>query len=465
MYLITNAMKNLARNFGRNVLVAAVTLAVVISAVVTLTINNAAAKIIEDVRLDVGSRVEIKQDLITMLQSGLSASDRSFITIGDFIAYSESDYLRETIFNAEMLGWSDTFFAVGDDLLGTGTRTNDSGEEVLVETCKLIGSSDPGSMADFGVLREIMPGGRMFDAPNECIISEDIAAINGVTVGDSIHISGAYAHDKAFDLEVVGIYSDGTDEYTDFFLEMYGLFSYNRRNEVITSFETVMSAGWDTNAGLDMKTEYYLKDPDDLPKFDAEARAKGLPYTYDVSINQAAYDKVVGPLAGMKATSATFMAVSLALGAAVLALVSLLAIRERKYEVGVLRAMGLGKAKVAIGILAEAVIVAALCLAIGLAAGGAASQPVADGMMAGRLAEAEEADADKRNLFISAGGQTQVGDGSSGYAPVSDIQVELGAGTLRQIAAVTLALAALSGAVGVATMTKYEPLKILRERN
>ena len=41
MYIISNAIKNLIRNKGRNILIAAVTLAIIVSAVVTLTINNA----------------------------------------------------------------------------------------------------------------------------------------------------------------------------------------------------------------------------------------------------------------------------------------------------------------------------------------------------------------------------------------------------------------------------------------
>lgn len=64
MYLITNAMKNFVRNKGRNILIAAVMLAIIMSTVAGLTINNASAKVIDNIRLDLGSKVEISQDLI-----------------------------------------------------------------------------------------------------------------------------------------------------------------------------------------------------------------------------------------------------------------------------------------------------------------------------------------------------------------------------------------------------------------
>jgi len=465
MYILKNAVKNLGRNKGRNILIAAITLAIIISTVVTLTINNASARVIDDIRLDLGSRVEIRQDFLEMRAAGFDArQDLQHISIDNFIAFSESEYLRHTIFNVEMYAWSDTFFAVDDDFRGAATRTNDDGSVVYVETMKLVATSEPEALADFGTLREITDG-RMFEGLNEAIISEDIARLNGVSVGDVIELQGAYAEDITYRLTVVGIYSDFTEEYTHFFLAMHGRFADNRRNEVITSFETMMAAGWETNAGLDMRTEYFLRDPDYLAAFEAEVRALGLPITYNVSINQAAFDRVTGPLSGMRNASVTFMIVILVLGAITLALLSFMAVRERKYEVGVLRAMGMERSKVAFGMLSEAVVIAALCLVLGLGVGSAIAQPVANGILEGQVATAEQVESPMAGRALFAGGQAQIGDGTEGYVPVSEIQLSLGADVIAQIIILTLGLAALSGVIGVIVITQYEPLKILRERN
>ena len=58
----------------------------------------------------------------------------------------------------------------------------------------------------------------------------------------------------------------------------------------------------------------------------------------------------------------------------------------------------------------------------------------------------------------------QTNDTAAGYVPESEIQVSLGPDTLVQIIILTLALAALSGTIGVVIITKYEPLKILSKR-
>jgi len=466
MYLIVNAMKNLLRNKGRNILIAAVTLAIVISTVVTLTINNAAAKIIEDTRLDIGSKVTIEQDLMKLRQSGEGAGGRVYIGIEDYLMYAESDYLQHAIFNAEIPMYpSDfNFYAVDDADKGANTFEKDDGTTAYMPTTLLRGTTDPDSMAYFGKERSIVEG-RIFANLNECIISSDLAELNGLSVGDKLDVESVFGKTEVvkYELAIVGIYSDETEPYGSF---NWGSMPYiNKRNEIITSYDTVMAQNFITDEGLDFKAEYYLRDPDDLSKFEAEVRAKGLTDAYDVSINQAAYDKVTGPLAGMKGVSMTYMVTILVLGAIALILISFLAIRERKYEVGVLRAMGLEKVKIAFGILTEALMIAMVCLAIGLGAGSAVAQPVADGILGGKVAAAEKDASQAGNKFISAGGKTQVNGGANDYKAISEIQVELGKDTIVQLIVITLALAALSGAIGIVAITRYEPLRMLRERN
>ena len=467
MYLFTNAIKNLGRNKGRNILIAAITLAIIISTVVTLTINNAASRIVDDIRLDLGSRVSIRQDFIEMRQAGLDArTDMQHLPLTDFVAFANSPYLRHTTFQADVLAWSDTVIAIDDPAMGANTRVLDNGDIMYTETLRLVTISDSNLLPDFGTLRHIVDG-RMFEGINEAIISQELAMFNGISVGDTIPLIGAFATDRAFSLTVVGIYSDETEDYLNPWMLMFGSFpAENRRNEIITSFDTLIASGWETNLGLDIDFHYFLADPSNIGNFEAEVRAMGLPVTYTVDINRAAFDRVTGPLAGMSSAAVTFMVVVLVLGAITLALVSYMAVRERKYEVGVLRAMGMEKGKVAFGIIAESVMIAAVCLVIGLGVGSAMAQPIADGILDGRVAEADAAAGDSpmagRALF--AGGQAQIGDGTEGYAPVSEIQLNLGTDVIVQIILITLALAALTGIIGVVIITKYEPLKILRER-
>lgn len=464
MYLLANALKNLLRNKGRNILIATVTLAIIISTVVTLTIANASAKIIEDMRLQMGSKVNISLDLMAQYQSGQGAGNNTALSINDYLSYAKSSYLDKSIFNVQVPMYSSTVFAIDDESKGQSEWQGQDGTSSKAATMMLVGNSDPSTMADFGTKRNIIDG-KMFSGLDECIISSELANLNGIHVGDKISIDSSFKPVQNYNLTVTGIYSDETDAYTNQMYQQRGLFVYNQRNQVITSYDTVMAKGYKTDEGIDFKADYYLKNPDDLSKFEAEVRAKGCPASYSVSIDKEKLDKVTGPLAGMKGVTQTFMIVILILGGIVLILLSFIAVRERKYEVGVLRAMGMEKGKIALGMLTEAFIVTAMCLIVGLGIGSTMSQPIANGILSDQVAAAKAESANAGGgKFLMSGGKTQT-SGANNYTPISEIRVALDTNTIMQIAIIALILAVLSGTIGVVVITKYEPLKILRERN
>ena len=464
MYIISNTMKNLIRNKGRNILIAAVTLAIIVSAVVTLTINNASSIIIDEARLDIASKVDIRVDLFTHGRDG-----RQTITIDQYISFADSNYLRHTIYQAEMQAWFGNFYAIGDFEYGMGAPQDPSMPHAPVGN--LIGTSEPENLEGFGTFRHIVEG-RMFSDINECIISDELAQLNGLSVGDSIYLESAFQAGKHFSLEVVGIYTQEEDPMASWQQGIWGMMGFSlpmmiENNAIYTTFSTIEAVGWETADGLSMQLEYYLRNPDDLARFEAEVRAKGLPDVFGVTINQAALDRVTGPLSSMRSAAMTFTIVILILGAIVLVLVSYLAIRERKYEVGVLRAMGMERGKIAFGIFMESIMITALCLAIGLGAGSMISQPMADRLLEGEVESAFE-DAQNSGLggrALIAGGEVQTDDPASGYRPISDIEVTVGVDVIMQIIIIALALAAVSSVIGIIRITQYEPLKILRERN
>jgi len=463
MYIFTNAIKNLHRNKGRNTLIALVTLAIIVSAVVTLTINNASSIIIDDARLEIASRVDISVDLFTHGRDG-----RETITVQQYISFADSGYLRHTIYHAEMQAWFGNFYAVGD--LGRGTAPPPDPNMAHAPIGRLVGNSEPESLAGFGTYRHLIQGTK-FAALGECIITEELAALNGLAVGDVIHIESAFQAGKTFELEIVGIFSHEPDPMEEWQASIWEMMGFSlpmmiSHNEIITSFETLMAADWETAEGLDMRLQYFLRDPDYLPRFESEVRAKGLPDVFGVTINQAALDRVTGPLSSMRSAATTFTVVILALGAIVLVLVSYLAIRERRYEVGVLRAMGMERGKISVGIFMEAVVITTLCLAIGLGLGGLGAQPIADRLLAGEVESAMEAAqaSGEGGRVLIAGGEVQTDDPAMGYRPISDIDVVVGVDIIVQIIIIALALAAVSSLIGIIRITQYEPLKILRDR-
>jgi putative ABC transport system permease protein len=181
----------------------------------------------------------------------------------------------------------------------------------------------------------------------------------------------------------------------------------------------------------DGETIFYLKSPDMLAAFEAEMREKGLPDDWRVFRDEASYRRMIKPIESLKDVSLTFLIIVLVFGASIMILLSIIAIRERKYEIGVLRAMGLKKKKVALCLWVETIAITCVCFVAGIFAGTALATPVSNALW--------------------------TGDGQ--------ISIGLDAITILQILGVSILLASVAGAVSVSRITKYEPIKILMERD
>jgi len=179
---------------------------------------------------------------------------------------------------------------------------------------------------------------------------------------------------------------------------------------------------------------YYLKHPDMLENFEAELRSRGLPDHYSVVSEESTFENVTGQLENLQSLSLTFLIIVLVLGAFIMALLSAISIRERKYEIGVLRSMGMKKNKVALGLWIEILTITCICFVLGMGAGTVLSQPVS-------------------NMILT------------GQAEAINVNVTVSVLTAMQILGVSILLASIAGMISISRITKCEPIKILMERN
>ena len=460
MYIIQNALQNIVRNKGRNILIGLVLLAIITTTVVGLVINSTTSAIIDDYKNRFGVEVFLSPDI-----ERLTAEGRRFqrvpISAEMHENFATSQYLRGATFTAQMPAISYIQQPVGEHPALEGMLDSFYSEEhgtIYTANMRLIGNSNPATLPDFPNGNRQITEGRMFENINEAIVSMDFAEKNELQVGDINEIrSNIAANHIPFMLTVVGIYFDTT-------IAIQGMPSAfnNRRNEIFTLYETIRY-NESVTFGFEINASYFLIRPDHLAAFEADVRAMGLSDDYMVITNEAAFQAVVGPVEGLRSASIAFVIVVLILGAVILVLLSTIAIRERKYEIGVLRAMGMKKKKVALGLLYEMVVITAICLAVGLGVGTIAAQPVADTLLTQQIEAVEtvnQSPAIGGGMMMAAGAVT-----TAGPETLSEIDVNLGVDAMAQITLIALLLAIVSSAVGIASITKYEPIKILMERN
>ena len=305
----------------------------------------------------------------------------------------------------------------------------------------------------------------MVENDNECLVSQTFAEINNLSVNDTITLYASLHNSDGtkfrriqYDLTVVGIYYDFTDEYPG----AVQMSMANRRNEILTMTDTIFAPVGEDESGLSVTTTYFLKNPSMLKDFEEEVRAKGLSEFLCVTTDENGYNSIVGPVEGLKGISITFMVIVLILGAIILILLSTIAIRERKYEIGVLRAMGMKKSKVALGLWFEMIAITCVCLCLGLLIGSLVAQPISNMLLTGQIEAANAKGGFPAGAIPSTDASSLL---ANTLSTLEELDVSLSANTIFEIIAIALGLASVAGLAAISKITKYEPIKILMERN
>lgn len=472
MYIFKNALKNLARNKGRNILLGVIMIAILSCVAISVVINTTSGEIIKDYKNRFGSEVYIQPDLEKIMEKAQKDGRESIESIKpkyDLLEkLSKSEYLKETIFTASYGGYSDKLKSLDQDEYEKNSNNSGNTGGVVIggkersENAKESNLTINGGLNSTG-LEEFKKGDRKITDGNmpkkdgEAIVSEDFAKLNNLKVGDAFKVQNPDDPDKydPLELTISGIYYDGTES------QDYG-FKHpmmNRKNEIITTFDTLKAYKVKIDNDLiSVDAKFFLKDTELLSEFNEEAHKLGLDNLYDVSTDSQSYDEIVKPVEGLQKVANIFMILVLCFGGSILILISILGIRERKYEIGVLRAMGMKKGKVALGLIFETLSTIAISLVVGLSIASLSAQSISNVLLKSQI-EAQNQSASEGMMFRMGGGAAPNVD------PITNLNVHLNIEAIVGITLIALLLGAISIGIGIIYIMRFEPRKILSERN
>lgn len=205
----------------------------------------------------------------------------------------------------------------------------------------------------------------------------------------------------------------------------------------------------------------------------------GLDETYTISSTDvAAFENSFAPLKTLSVTAGVALLVVLGIGAVILVVLNIFNVRERKYEIGVLTAMGMKKRKVAAKFTCEILIVTMIAVVLGAGIGAFSSVPVANALLetqvenqTSRQTQVEsnfgrpEMSKENGNIggFGAAGGKTSMFDGSANY--ITEIDSAMNLTAVVQMVGMGLLLTFAASTVSILFVMRYDPLKILANRD
>lgn len=361
-----------------------------------------------------------------------------------------------------------------------------------------------------------MVDGKVFgydkSSDGDAIISKSLADFNALSVGDTISVADPNDTDTTYQLTIVGIYKNSTDSTQ----QMGGPMASNASdpaNAIYTSVSTLRSLGLDADADTDsaarLNYTYVFSSKSDYEAFCEDAINAGLDDNYAVSSADVEnYESSLVPLNNLSKFALTLLIVVLAVGGVVLVIITLLNVRERKYEIGVLAAIGVNKVKVAAQFTLELLIVTMIGLALGACAGAVASVPVSNQLLASQIEQQQSQQTNQREQFgrdmqgsadgsgtgaqdsgnandssnstdsqnsDSASNQNSAMPGKGGNGPegmmdravnyASSVNATVNLTVVGQLLLVGLGLTLIAALVAVVFVLRYEPLQILADRS
>lgn len=366
----------------------------------------------------------------------------------------------------------------------------------------LVGYSSHSAMTAFVAGTCQVTDGEVFDeaaAEPVCLISDELATLNGLQVGDTLALVNPNDETETVTLTIAGLYhnsaagaeqggmmkgfSAASDPANQVYLSYPALKAITDASAAAAVTSTDEETGVTSTTALRAQTAgvYSFADTAAYEAFQADARAMGLSEDYAVtSTDVEAYEQSLLPLQNLSKFAAWFLLVVLLIGGAILIVFHIFNIRERKYEIGVLTAIGMRKSRVALQFLTELFTVTFVFLLLGTAIGGAASVPVTNALLASQISAQETQQSNQQQNF-GRPGDMGGGTGGAPAAPpsggggffgmgrqmvnyLSDVSSATDWVVVLQLLGIGLALTLLSACVAVAAVMRYEPLKILSER-
>ncbi|MBQ8683424.1 MAG: ABC transporter permease [Clostridia bacterium] len=350
----------------------------------------------------------------------------------------------------------------------------------------------------------------------ECIITQELATYNDVAVGDTILLANPNSEEETYTLTVVGIYTDSSANENSF--SMMGSTSGDPANQIYMSaaaLQKVLDASaevsetvTDEDTGREFETKlnstlsgtYVFATADDYYLFENEVRELGLEETYTVSSpDLTAFENSLAPLNTLSTTAGTFLTVILIIGGIILVVLNIFNVRERKYEIGVLTAMGMKKGKVAAQFMTEIFVITLVAVVLGVVLGGVSAVPVTNALLEGQ-STSSQAQSDRIDAAFGEGGFgggdfSGFGGGGFGGMPgggmpggdrpsggfggdmfadifgqgaadyITEIDSAMNLTVVWQMLGIAILLTLLSGAVSMLFIMRYEPLRILSNRD
>ncbi|MDD9381088.1 ABC transporter permease [Streptomyces sp. ZAF1911] len=455
MNFVKRAGLSLWARKGRTLITLAAFLVISVMVLAGVLINGATARAERDAKRSVGAEVNLDMDMSRMGNAAqLQAPSIEAATVDAIGSLPQVQKYTYSMWDRALL--------TGKNKLVDGGPKEPMGPGGTVG----MGVLDSSLLPDFRSGKStLVSGGHITAADKDkkrLLIEERLARQNGLEVGDEITLTGNDEKTTG-EFTVGGIYRDPRPT-TEADAE-YGISPANMLYGSVGGLSALGSeGGGPRKVG---KATFLLQDADVQGAFKSEAkRIAGPALTgFKLDANDKAVQQMTGPLKSIRSTATVAMWLMVLAGAAVLALLVNLAVKQRRTEYGVLLAIGEKKSKLIAQQVLEIVAVAVIAIGVSALVAPKLTQSAGQALLGREASAAERKLGSWKPPALGSTGLDQGIDPNDkpveNADPIDRITVALDPADLATVGGVGLGIGLLATAVPAASVLRLSPRTIL----
>ncbi|HFK0206897.1 TPA: ABC transporter permease [Listeria monocytogenes] len=247
---------------------------------------------------------------------------------------------------------------------------------------------------------------------NVAMVEENLAEENDWKVGDSFTVTSSDGNTKVT-LKIVGIYKT-TDSGSDMAQNFSFLNPYNKVYVPYTVANTIKGSDYKNTVD---SAVYTMDDAANISAFEKEAKkVDSIDWdTFKLDANDTLYQQMIGPINSVASFSKNVVYIVSIAGALILGLLVMMQVRDRKYEMGVLLAIGEKRGKLIAQFFVEILIVALVSFRLAAASSHYVAQLAGNQLLAQQNSSTNETTTSTENRGPGGGGG-QGGPGGFGQS-------------------------------------------------
>ncbi|EKZ1246797.1 ABC transporter permease [Listeria monocytogenes] len=303
---------------------------------------------------------------------------------------------------------------------------------------------------------------------NVAMVEENLAEENDWKVGDSFTVTSSDGNTKVT-LKIVGIYKT-TDSGSDMAQNFSFLNPYNKVYVPYTVANTIKGSDYKNTVD---SAVYTMDDAANISAFEKEAKkVDSIDWdTFKLDANDTLYQQMIGPINSVASFSKNVVYIVSIAGALILGLLVMMQVRDCKYEMGVLLAIGEKRGKLIAQFFVEILIVALVSFGLAAASSHYVAQLAGNQLLAQQNSSTNETTTSTENRGPGGGGQggpggfgESVSNLTKNTEQIKELDIQVTLEDMLKMGGIGIGIAFISVLLPAALVLRMNPKTILTKQ-